>query len=250
MMRLAGVKSNSVTIPCLLPACSNIAALMHGKAARCYSLRRGFSHNVYVGGLTEKGWHYFNNMHQEHGIEARMEHYACMITLLSRAGRLEEAYAMIKEMRSEPDACVWGALLSSPQSSWGMWKEVNRVRGVMESVGLRKNPVAAWIEVKNKVQLSLIPGEPVARNTHDVKEDTKVSAPSNVENVMLSVENVCQEVQVKASSLETVNQDSHLGLQRIDGVIAQMLSPPTGTKTCEQFVTESLVSSGSTNHTK
>ncbi|KAF9597065.1 hypothetical protein IFM89_015256 [Coptis chinensis] len=115
-------------------------------------------------------------------------------------------------------------------------------------------------------------GTEAARNTAtDVKEDTKVSAPvyapnsvlkeveegfcgtsgivSNVENVMLSgQENVCQEVQVKTSSLETVNQDSHLVLQRIDGVMAQMLSPPTGTKTCEQFVTESLVSSGSTNH--
>ncbi|KAF9620880.1 hypothetical protein IFM89_015121 [Coptis chinensis] len=37
----------------------------------------------------------------------------------------------------------------------GMWKEVNRVRGVMENLGLRKNPGCNWIEVKNKVHTLL-----------------------------------------------------------------------------------------------
>ncbi|KAF8377781.1 hypothetical protein HHK36_031166 [Tetracentron sinense] len=259
-MQVAGVKPNSVTIPCLLPACANIAALMLGKAAHCFSLRRGISCDVYVGsalidmyakcgrigdawqcfdrmptrnlvcwnaimggyamhgkakeamelfhtmqksgqkpdfitftcvlsacsqnGLTEEGWYYFNSMSQLHGIEARVEHYACMITLLSRAGKLEEAYHMIREMPSKPDACVWGALLSSCRvhnnlslgevaakelfelepnnpgnyvllsniyATKGMWKEVDRVRDMMKMLGLRKNPGCSWIEVKNKV---------------------------------------------------------------------------------------------------
>ncbi|TQD68728.1 hypothetical protein C1H46_045739 [Malus baccata] len=38
-----------VTIPSLLPAWGNIAALMHGKAVHCLALRRGISNNVYVG---------------------------------------------------------------------------------------------------------------------------------------------------------------------------------------------------------
>ncbi|KAB1203618.1 hypothetical protein CJ030_MR8G000665 [Morella rubra] len=263
-MQIAGVKPNSVTIPCLLPACGNIAALMHGKAAHCFSLRRGFSSDVYVGsalidmyakcgniqlsrlcfeklprknlvcwnaimggyamhgqaketveifrlmqkigqkpdfisftcvlsacsqkGLAEEGWYYFHSMSKEHGMEARMEHYACMVTLLSRVGKLEEAYSMIKNMPFEPDACVWGALLSSCRvhgnvtlgevaarklfklepknpgnyillsniyASKGKWIEVDKVRDMMKSMGLRKNPGCSWIEVKNKVHMLL-----------------------------------------------------------------------------------------------
>ncbi|KAM0972676.1 hypothetical protein ACFX13_016361 [Malus domestica] len=263
-MQIEGVKPNYVTIPCLLPACGNIAALMHGKATHCFALRRGISNDVFVGsalidmyakcgkihlsrlcfdklhtrnlvcwnavmsgyamhgmakktmeifdmmqrsgqkpdfisftcilsacsqkGLTEQGWNYFKSMSKEHGIEARVEHYACMVTLLGRAGKLEEAYSMIKKMPFEPDACVWGALLSSCRvhsnvtlgesvakklfnmepknpgnyillsniyASKGMWTEVDRVRDTMKSLGLRKNPGCSWIELENKVHMLL-----------------------------------------------------------------------------------------------
>uniref|UniRef100_A0A2P2J994 Pentatricopeptide repeat-containing protein At1g20230 n=1 Tax=Rhizophora mucronata TaxID=61149 RepID=A0A2P2J994_RHIMU len=263
-MQVEGVKPNSVTIPCLLPACGNIAALMHGKAVHCFSLKRGISTDFHVGsalidmyakcgrlqvsrlcfeimpsrnlvcwnalmrgyamhgkakevidvfelmkrslakpdfitftcilsacsqgGLIEEGWHYFNCMSRDHGIEARMEHYACMVTLLGRAGKLDEAYTMIKKMPFEPDVCVWGALLSSCRihknvnlgevvanklfelepknpgnfillsniyASKGMWVEVDMVRDMMKSRGLKKNPGCSWIEVKNKVHMLL-----------------------------------------------------------------------------------------------
>ncbi|KAI3745784.1 hypothetical protein L6452_08193 [Arctium lappa] len=48
-MQDSGVKPNAVTIPCLLPACGNIAALMHGKAAHGFSVRKGITDDVYVG---------------------------------------------------------------------------------------------------------------------------------------------------------------------------------------------------------
>ena len=156
-----------VTIPCLLPACGNIAALIHGKAAHVFSLRTGIAYDVHVGsalvdmyakcgrihlsrlcvdripsknsvcwnaimggyamhgnakeaidifhlmqrsghkpdfisfscvlsacsqdGLTEQGWHFLNSMYRNHGIEAKMEHYSCMVNLLGRSGKLEEA---------------------------------------------------------------------------------------------------------------------------------------------------------------
>ncbi|KAF2312335.1 hypothetical protein GH714_034290 [Hevea brasiliensis] len=266
-MQLVGVKPNSVTIPCLLPACGNIAALMHGKAAHCFSLKSGISSNVYVGsalidmyakcgrihvsklcfdmmltrnlvswnalmagyamhgktkeaidifqwmqrsgpkpdfvsficvlsacsqgGLTDEGWYYFRSMSKDYGIEARLEHYACMVNLLGRAGRLQEAHTMIKQMPFKPDACVWGALLSSCRvhnnvslgeiaakklfeleprnpgnyillsniyASKAMWDEVNMVRNMMKSKGLRKNPGCSWIEIKSKVHM-LVAGD-------------------------------------------------------------------------------------------
>ncbi|KAL2895309.1 hypothetical protein RDABS01_011218 [Bienertia sinuspersici] len=248
-MQLVGVKPNAVTIPCLLPACGNIAALMHGKAAHCFSIRTKIVNDIYVGsalidmyakcgkirdsqlcfdamptrntvswnaliggyamhgkykkalemfdlmvksgqkpnsvtftcllsacnqkGLVDEGWGYFNSMPKNHGIEAKMEHYACMVSLLSRVGKLEEAYSLVKEMPFEPDACVWGALLSSCRiyknlhlgeiaakrlfkleprnpgnyvllsniyASKGMWNDVDRVRDLMKETGLKKNP--------------------------------------------------------------------------------------------------------------
>ncbi|KNA14933.1 hypothetical protein SOVF_102810 [Spinacia oleracea] len=263
-MQLAGVVPNAVTIPCLLPACGNTAALMHGKAAHCYSIRRQIVNDVFVGsaltdmyakcgkishsklcfdamptrnpvswnaiiggyamhgqdkealemfdlmlksgqkpnsvtftcllsacnqkGLVDEGWRYFNSMYKEYGVEARTEHYACMVSLLSRVGKLEEAYSLIKEMPMEPDACVWGALLSSCRTyknlqlgeiaserlfkleprnpgnyvllsniyaSKSMWVDVNRVRNLMKETGLKKNPGCSWIEIKNKVHMLL-----------------------------------------------------------------------------------------------
>ncbi|KAM1668551.1 hypothetical protein ACFX2K_042768 [Malus domestica] len=167
--QIEGVKPNFVTIPSLLPACGNIAALMHGKAAHCFALRRGISNNV---------------MSKEHGLKPRVEHYACLVTLLGRAGKLDEAHSMIKKMPFEPDACVLGALpsscgvhgnvnlgesvakklfnlepknpgnyilLSNIYASEGMWAEVDSVRDTMKSHGLRKNPGCSWIELKNRV---------------------------------------------------------------------------------------------------
>lgn len=263
-MQDSGVKPNAVTIPCLLPACGNIAALMHGKAAHGFSVRKGITDDVYVGsalidmyancgriksarvcfnrmpfrnivcwntimggyamhgnvnevieifqlmqkseqkpdfitftsllsacshsGLTEEGQRYFDSMTKEYGIKPSMEHYACLVTLLGRAGKLKEAYLAIKKMPFEPDACVWGALLSSCRvhhnltlaevaarklfelepnnpgnyvllsniyASKGLWKEVDRVRDSMKSMGVRKNPGCSWIEIKNTVHILL-----------------------------------------------------------------------------------------------
>ncbi|XP_031266695.1 LOW QUALITY PROTEIN: pentatricopeptide repeat-containing protein At1g20230-like [Pistacia vera] len=263
-MQTVGMKPNNVTITCLLSACGSISALMLGKAAHCFSIRRGISDamnvsgalidmyakcgriqmsrlyfdrissrdlvswNALLGGyamhgkakeaieifhlmqrsgqkpssisfisvlsacsqagLADEGCKFFDSMCKEHGIEARMEHYSCMATLLGRVGRLEEAYNMIERMPFEPDACVWGVLLSSCRvhgnvnigeaaakhlfeleptnpryyillsniyASKGMWNEVDAVRDMMKAMGLRKSRCYSWIEVKNKVHMLL-----------------------------------------------------------------------------------------------
>ncbi|GAA0175495.1 hypothetical protein LIER_41924 [Lithospermum erythrorhizon] len=163
LMQIRGVKPDSVTFTSLLSACSQ-------------------------SGLVNEGRLYFDSMLQSHGIEPRMEQYACMVSLLGRAGKLEEAYSLITSMPLEPDACVWGALLSSCRvhhnmnlgeiaayklfelepnnpgnyillsniyASRGKWKEVDNVRDIMKSRGLRKNPGCSWIEFKNKVHMLL-----------------------------------------------------------------------------------------------
>ncbi|RRT66385.1 hypothetical protein B296_00026567 [Ensete ventricosum] len=162
-MKRSRQKPDHITFTCVLSAC--------GQA-----------------GLTEAGERYFVEMQEEQGITARMEHYACMVSLLGRAGRLDEAYGLIRKMQLEPDGCVWGALLGSCRihnnvelaeiaaeklfqlepgnagnyvllsniyAAKGMLEGVGRMREVMRSMGVRKDPGCSWIEIKNKVHMML-----------------------------------------------------------------------------------------------
>ncbi|KAL5972974.1 hypothetical protein ACLOJK_039781 [Asimina triloba] len=63
-------------------------------------------------GLIDEGRRIFNSMNRVYGIEPKIEHYGCMVDLLSRNGRLEEARNMIEQMPMNPDALIWGALLA------------------------------------------------------------------------------------------------------------------------------------------
>ncbi|KAK9093601.1 hypothetical protein Syun_028512 [Stephania yunnanensis] len=131
-------------------------------------------------GLLDKGLHYFRFMTQECGIIARMEHYACMVDLLGRAGRLNDALSIIRGMPFDPDPGIWGALLGAsrmhgdveiaeiashyvlkldPQNSGyytllsnaradaGHWDGVAKIRSLMKERGVQKLPGCSWIEV-------------------------------------------------------------------------------------------------------
>ncbi|XAR62429.1 hypothetical protein NMG60_11017178 [Bertholletia excelsa] len=63
------------------------------------------------GGLVEEGKRVFNQMVSDFGIKPRIEHYGCMVDLLGRAGKLEEAVQFIESMPMEPNAVIWATLL-------------------------------------------------------------------------------------------------------------------------------------------
>ncbi|MED6207504.1 hypothetical protein PIB30_036373 [Stylosanthes scabra] len=48
-----------------------------------------------------------------YGIETGIKHYGCMVDLLGRAGRLKEAYDLIKKMPMKPNDVVLGAMLGA-----------------------------------------------------------------------------------------------------------------------------------------
>ncbi|KAB1206097.1 hypothetical protein CJ030_MR7G006001 [Morella rubra] len=137
-------------------------------------------------GLVEKGHWYFQSMIKEHRITPLPDHYSCMIDLISRAGRLEEAKAFINKMPFHPDAIGWATLLSScrfygnmeigkwaaetllelePQNpasyillssiyaAKGQWDGVAQLRRGMRDKGARKEPGCSWIKYKNKVHI-------------------------------------------------------------------------------------------------
>lgn len=83
-----GMKPNHITFLAVLQACTHA-------------------------GLLEKGWEIFDMMTMKYHINPGLDHYACMTDLLGRRGKLKEALEFIRDMPIEPDAGIWGALLSA-----------------------------------------------------------------------------------------------------------------------------------------
>lgn len=64
-------------------------------------------------GLVTKGWEIFESMSRVYSMKPRMEHYACVVDLLGRAGSLNQALQFMMQMPERPNSDVWAALLSS-----------------------------------------------------------------------------------------------------------------------------------------
>ncbi|KAJ0970866.1 hypothetical protein J5N97_018825 [Dioscorea zingiberensis] len=101
---------------------------MHGDAKgalQIYSrmLKQGLEPDevVYVGvlnacshaGRLKEGIQCFDRMRFEHQIRPTLQHYNCMVDLMGRAGKLEEAHELIEGMPIEPDEVTWRCLLSA-----------------------------------------------------------------------------------------------------------------------------------------
>ncbi|XP_057856329.2 pentatricopeptide repeat-containing protein At4g39530 [Cryptomeria japonica] len=64
-------------------------------------------------GLVEEGRKLFNCMSESSHVTLSIDHYSCMVDLLGRAGRLEEAQEFIKTMPINPDVNIWRCLLGA-----------------------------------------------------------------------------------------------------------------------------------------
>ncbi|KAL7594036.1 hypothetical protein Lser_V15G31649 [Lactuca serriola] len=135
-------------------------------------------------GFVDQAREYFDSMMKIYQITPGPDHYACMIDLLSRSGKIDEAEKLLNEMVIEPDATVLKALLSgckihgkvelaektantlfelAPQdavpyivlsnlySSMGKWEESARIRRLMKARGVNKEPGKSWMEINSKV---------------------------------------------------------------------------------------------------
>ncbi|GAV57288.1 PPR domain-containing protein/MatE domain-containing protein [Cephalotus follicularis] len=158
LMGNVGLKPNFITFLCVLYACSHA-------------------------GLVKEGQYYFELM-KEHGIEAGAQHYASMVDLLGRAGKLNDAVSVIESMPIEPTEFVWGALLtgcrihgntelaayaadrvfelgpsgsgmyvllSNAYAAAGRWEDAARARKMLRDRGMKKETGLSWMEEGNRV---------------------------------------------------------------------------------------------------
>ncbi|KAL3346793.1 hypothetical protein AABB24_025300 [Solanum stoloniferum] len=63
-------------------------------------------------GLQKEGQGLLDEMESLYGVTPEHEHFSCVVDLLCRAGRLDDALKLIRRMPMKPRASVWGALLS------------------------------------------------------------------------------------------------------------------------------------------
>lgn len=64
-------------------------------------------------GLVDEGRRCFSSMEVDYHIAPWMEHYACMVDILCRAGLVEEAFKFVKNMPIKPDMIVWRTLIGA-----------------------------------------------------------------------------------------------------------------------------------------
>jgi pentatricopeptide repeat protein len=154
-----GVPMNNVTFVSLLSACSHA-------------------------GLVDEGLRYFETMTSMYNTSPTVEHYAVMVDLLGRAGRLNEAEDLIKMMPCEPSASVWKSLLgacrihgnvemaeriakrvleidpgdaagyvmlSNIYAAAGKWDKSANVHKQRLERGVKKQPGRTWIEVNKRM---------------------------------------------------------------------------------------------------
>lgn len=87
-MKLGGLQPNSITFVVVLTACAR-------------------------GRFVSEGLELFRSMSRDFQVVPIMEHYGCVIDLLGRAGHIQEAADIIRNMPFQPDASVLGAFLGA-----------------------------------------------------------------------------------------------------------------------------------------
>ncbi|PUZ52277.1 hypothetical protein GQ55_6G257400 [Panicum hallii var. hallii] len=160
-MKSSGVEPDSASFSAILYAC-------------CHS------------GLRNEAWRFFNAMRNEHKIEPKLKHYACIVDLLSHTGNLKEAFELIESMPIEPDSSIWVSLLHGcrihrdvkfaekvadrvfklePENTGyyvllaniyaeaERWEAAKKLKNKIGGRGLRENTGCSWIEVRGKVHV-------------------------------------------------------------------------------------------------
>ncbi|KAL0330768.1 UNVERIFIED_CONTAM: putative pentatricopeptide repeat-containing protein [Sesamum angustifolium] len=151
-MQLENIEPDDVTYLAVLSACSH-------------------------SGLVEESQECFTKLCNDYRVRPRVEHYACMVDALGRAGRLKEAKNLIEKMPLRPNVGIWQTLLnacrlhknaemgrevgdillrldgdnlvnyvliSNMLADIGCWRECERLRGWVKAKGLKKEAGRSW----------------------------------------------------------------------------------------------------------
>ncbi|KAL0725134.1 hypothetical protein Bca4012_039733 [Brassica carinata] len=139
-------------------------------------------------GFVEQGHYYFNHLMKQFGVEPDLQHYTCVVGLLSKAGLFEDAEYFMRIAPIRWDVVAWRALvnacyvrrnyslgkkvaeyaiemhpkdsgiyilLSNIHAKSKEWDGVARVRSLMKERRVKKEPGVSWIGIRNKTHVFL-----------------------------------------------------------------------------------------------
>lgn len=193
-MKLVGVRPNQITFVGVLSACGSA-------------------------GMVNEAFSSFEIMQKEYKIKPVMDHYACLVDMLVRLGRLEEAFNFItKEMDYEASEFIWSKLIAGCIShgnlelgcyaaeqllslkpkdaetyvlllniyhSAGRFDDVARVRKIMKEENIGKLKDWSWISIKGRVY---------SFETNDEAHTQSSPACKSLEDLLVKVKNLGYEV--------------------------------------------------------
>nr|GLL43416.1 pentatricopeptide repeat-containing protein At4g21065-like [Ipomoea trifida] len=159
-MEEAGLRPDSLSFSAILSACSHL-------------------------GLVEEGHKYFNRMVNLYDIRPTMEHYGCMVDLLGRPGKIEQAYEVIMSMPMEPNSVILRSFISACKqhgcsnilrldehlkelllkiepdiaanyvlaanlsSLCGYWDDADGLQSAIKEKGIKKTPGCSWVQLRS-----------------------------------------------------------------------------------------------------
>ncbi|EOA18039.1 hypothetical protein CARUB_v10006490mg [Capsella rubella] len=139
-------------------------------------------------GFVERGLYYFDQLMKQFDVQPDIQHYTCIVGLLSKAGLFEKAENFMRTAPIEWDVVAWRTLLNAcyvrrnytlgkqvaeyamekyPKDS-GIyillsniharsreWEGVAEVRSLMNKRGVKKEPGVSWIGIRNQTHVFL-----------------------------------------------------------------------------------------------
>lgn len=142
-------------------------------------------------GLIDEAFYYLNHLMRYHGIEPGIEHYTCIVGLLSKAGLVDDAEQFMRSTPVKWDIVAWRVLLSACHvhrrfsqgkriaehvlqmnpndvgtytiasniyAKASRYDGVASVRKLMRERNIKKEPGVSWIEIKNTTHVFVSDG--------------------------------------------------------------------------------------------
>ncbi|MED6107450.1 hypothetical protein PIB30_014063 [Stylosanthes scabra] len=180
-MQVHGIEPDSVTYLAVLSACSHA-------------------------GLIKEGQQYFSGFCSNPHSKPKVEHYACMVDLLGRSGRLKEAKELIEKIPFKPNT--------------GHWNESEKIREKVKRKGLKKEAGRSWVEINKEIHI-FYNGDsthPLIEKIHQVLKEMEKRMNEEigyVHNVNFALHDV--EEESKVESLRYHSEKLAIGLVLVSG---------------------------------
>ncbi|PKI70831.1 hypothetical protein CRG98_008722 [Punica granatum] len=208
-------------------------------------------------GLIEESQEIFSRFRSDRRVKPHVEHFACMVDVLGRSGRVQEAKNLIDSMPMRPNVGIWQTLLSACKVHGhlelgrevgeillrmdafnpvnyvmmsniyldaGYFKESEHVRELVKRKRLKKVGGCSWVEIDKKMNLfySSDDSHPLTDRIHEVLDEMERRMKEEigyVHRVGFALHDV--EEESKGESLRVHSEKLAIGLALVSGGLEQ-----------------------------